>query len=120
MLNNNIDIDTDRLLAAGDGIADTIKKGLDDIQQEAQLPDKFKSIPETVDLIFSTVIVFSGVVFMLMLLFGGVTYLVSAGNEEGTARAKKIMINAMIGLVITLAAWAVGKFILITLGFVVP
>ncbi|KKP87829.1 MAG: hypothetical protein UR93_C0030G0002 [Berkelbacteria bacterium GW2011_GWA2_35_9] len=62
--------------------------------------------------IFNTVISLSGAIFMIMLLVGGITYLTGAGNDEQTGKAKKIMIDATIGLILTLGAYGIGKMVI--------
>jgi hypothetical protein len=42
----------------------------------------------------------AGTVAVLFLIFGGFTYLASAGNEEQAEKGKKIIINSIIGLVV--------------------
>jgi hypothetical protein len=85
------------------------------------LPNGSASLPTSpatiVTFIFRTVIELAGGIFLVLLLFGGVTYMTSAGNEEGTEKGKKIMLNAFIGLIIILAAYAVGTFVLKALGY---
>ena len=49
----------------------------------------------------------SGVATVLFLVVGGFLYLTSAGNEEQTEKAKKIIINSVIGLVVIIMATAV-------------
>lgn len=66
--------------------------------------------------IFNTVIGISGAIFMIMLLVGGITYLTGAGNEEQTGKSKKIMVDAVIGLVLTLSAYGIGKMVIDALG----
>lgn len=43
----------------------------------------------------------------LMLVYGGYLYVISAGNDEQVGKAKKIMISAVIGIVIALAAYGI-------------
>jgi len=57
-----------------------------------------------------------GAVFVILFLVGGVQYLTSAGNEESATKAKKLLTDAVIGLVIVLASWAVANWILNGLG----
>lgn len=78
--------------------------------------DIFDSPADIVAFAFKLVISISGAIFILMLLFGGVTYLTSAGNEEGTGKAKKLLIDAVIGLVIVLVSFAVGTWLLAQFG----
>ena len=62
--------------------------------------------------IFNQVISVSGGVFLVMVLVGGVQYLAGAGNEETTGKAKRLMLDAVIGLLLVLAAWPIGTFII--------
>lgn len=88
---------------------------LDKIGQ--QLPAGFTSLPNIVSKIFVTTIGAATVLFVVMLLFGGLNYLTGAGNEEATKKAKGRILDATIGLIITLSAWALGTFILSKLGY---
>jgi len=76
------------------------------------IPVKFQTLDSIIALIFNTIITISGVIFLIMLLIGGIQYLTGAGNEETTGKAKKMMIDAVVGLIIVLAAWAIGQWVL--------
>jgi hypothetical protein len=49
---------------------------------------------------------FVGPIMMLGLVAGGVLFLTSAGNDERTGLAKKIITNSVIGIVIIYGAFA--------------
>lgn len=49
---------------------------------------------------------------MLMVLLGGLQWMVSGGNEDMLARAKRTVGNAIIGMIIILLAWAIVRFVL--------
>ena len=66
--------------------------------------------------IFNFVITIGAIIFVILFLVGGIQYLTAAGDTEATGKAKKILVDAIIGLVIILAAWAIGNFILDFLG----
>ena len=58
-------------------------------------------------------------VAVIMILVGGFLWMTAGGNEEKVDKAKKLLIAAIIGLVIILAAWgiatyAIGKLLDIT------
>jgi len=78
--------------------------------------DKFRRLETALPAIFDIVIVASGIIFVILFLVGGIQYLFSAGNEEATGKAKKLLVDAIIGLIIVLAAWAIGTWILANLG----
>lgn len=69
--------------------------------------------------IFKTVIdialTFLGVVFMILMVYGGVLWMTDQGNEEQVKKAKDLIISALIGLVIVLAAYAITWLILTVL-----
>lgn len=75
----------------------------------------FTSVPTAISAIFSVVVGSAGAIFVVIFLIGGIQYLVSAGNEEATTKAKKLLVDAIIGLVIVLASWAIGTWILSSL-----
>ena len=100
---------------AGPGITIT-GEGRDKVARPSAVPKGFASVKNVVTLIFNTIITISGVIFLIMLLIGGIQYLTGAGNEEATGKAKKMMIDAIVGLIIVLASWAIGTWILGRLG----
>jgi len=48
---------------------------------------------------------------VVMVIYGGFTWLTAAGNEERVDKAKKIISAAVIGLIIVLLAWAIIIFV---------
>ena len=54
---------------------------------------------------------FIGIIFVALLVYAGFKYMTSAGNEEQTGQAKKLIIQASIGLAIILSAYAITVFI---------
>ncbi len=73
---------------------------------------QFSSVQNIIGTVFSLVISIGGGIFVLLLLVGGVIYLTGAGNDEQTGKAKKMMIDAIIGLFIILASWGIGTWVL--------
>lgn len=53
-----------------------------------------------------------GIIFVLLTIYGGFLYMNARGNEEQTKKAKSIITQALIGLLIILAAYAISYFIL--------
>ena len=63
--------------------------------------------------VYEIAILFSGIIFMVILTTGAFRYLISAGGgEEGLEKAKKQMTSAIIGIVLVAFAWVIGKTIL--------
>lgn len=88
-------------------------------------PDQLGDLPATrgvsiamlIAQVFRIMLSLAGGVFLIILLFGGFTYMSAGGNDEGTTKAKKIMVNAVVGLIITVASYGIGSWILHLLGY---
>ena len=52
-----------------------------------------------------------GVVFLILMIYGGYLWMLARGNEQEVEKAKNIIQNALIGLVIVLAAYAITALV---------
>lgn len=52
-----------------------------------------------------------GLVAVIVILYGGFLWLTSRGNEQQIDKAKRVLINGVIGLVIILLSWAIVLFV---------
>jgi lysylphosphatidylglycerol synthetase-like protein (DUF2156 family) len=53
----------------------------------------------------------AGLIAVLFLIIGGFRYITSAGNEETAEQAKKIIINAIIGIVVIILSFVIVRVI---------
>lgn len=53
-----------------------------------------------------------GVVFFVILLYGGFLWMTASGNEDRIKKAKSLMTNSIIGLLIIIAAYAISEFVI--------
>ncbi len=53
-----------------------------------------------------------GIVFFVLTLYAGITWMVARGNEESAKKAINTIIAAAIGMIITMSAYAITSFIL--------
>lgn len=56
-----------------------------------------------------------GVIAVCLIMYGGYLYLVSMGNEEKIKKAKRLLTNSVIGLLIIFAAYALAQFIILAI-----
>ena len=61
--------------------------------------------------IIGLVLSFIGVLFLILLIYAGLSWMTSGGSPEKVKKARDLMINATIGLVIVLSAYAIVAFI---------
>jgi len=57
-----------------------------------------------------------GILSLIMFIYGGITFLISAGSSETVSRATKIITAAVIGLIIVFSSFLIIKFVLGTMG----
>lgn len=62
--------------------------------------------------IINVVLGFLGLVLLFYFLFGGFKWMTSGGEEEGVQQAQTMIKNAVIGLVIVMASYALSSFVL--------
>jgi len=55
---------------------------------------------------------FLGIISVIMVIYGGVTYVISAGNDDAVGNAKKIIQFALIGIVIILLSFVIVNAVL--------
>lgn len=60
--------------------------------------------------ILTVALSFLGVIFLLLMIFGGILWMTARGNEKNVDRAKNIIFDSIIGLVIIIAAYAITYF----------
>ena len=61
--------------------------------------------------IVGTVLSFVGVLFLILMIYAGILWMTAQGNDQQVAKAKGLLINGVIGLIIVFAAYAITSFI---------
>jgi len=65
----------------------------------------------TIMMIINTLLGFLGVIAVLIILGGGFKWMVSGGNEEKVAEARRMIISGIIGLAVMFMAFAIASFV---------
>jgi len=87
--------------------------GLTETAEEADLPET--DIPSIVGRLINGLFALVGVIFFILLVYGGLLWMTARGNEENIKKAKDLIIAAIIGLLIVLAAYAIAQFVITVL-----
>jgi len=66
--------------------------------------------------LIGAVLAFVGVLFLGLMIYGGIMWMTARGNEQLVTKAKDIITNAIIGIVIIALSYAVTSFIISQLG----
>jgi len=75
------------------------------------VPKKFTDIATFLKIILPLTMIGSALIFLVMALFGGFTWLTAGGNPENLAKAQKTFVSAIVGLVIVVFAFILTKMI---------
>ena len=90
-----------------------IKKGADVAGKDTDTPENlFKGTDSVVVNIVNTLLFIIGSVSVLMLIYGGIRYTISGGDEKAVTAAKSTILYSVIGLVVAIAAYAIVNFVI--------
>jgi len=53
---------------------------------------------------------FVGTIFVILTLYAGYTWMTAGGNDEKVEKAKKLLVNSVIGLIVVLSAYSITWF----------
>lgn len=70
------------------------------------------SLPELIGQIINIILGFLGIVLLLLILYAGFLWMTAGGDEGKVKTARQIIANAIIGLIIIVAAFAISNFVL--------
>jgi hypothetical protein len=83
---------------------------LDNVGEGAGLGDK--PLTETVGQLISVFLGLLGVIFLVLVIYAGFIWMTAAGDEKAVAKARNILLSAVVGLVILLASYAISSFVI--------
>lgn len=69
------------------------------------------TLPEVIRQIIAAILSLLALVFVILIIRGGLIWMTSVGNADKVREAKEIIVNATIGLVIVIASYAIVRFV---------
>ena len=97
------------------GAGSVIQNSINNTAKEAQLSDGGSiDLSTFVGSVVKNLLGLLGTVFFVLVLYAGFMWMTAGGNEEKITKAKKILSNSFIGLVIVILAYAIVGFVLKT------
>ena len=97
-----------------------VDKILDSDQLQAVAQDSYNEstgapktgIQNIVVTIINSILGLLGVIFLVLVIYAGFLWMTAGGNEDQVGKAKRLLINAIIGVIIIVAAYAISYFVL--------
>jgi len=85
---------------------------LKNVSKSAYGTDTVKSLPELVGQYIRIFLGLLGVIFVILMVYGGYTWMTSFGSQDKVKKAKDLIVDAVIGLIIILAAYVLTNFVI--------
>lgn len=89
-----------------------LTSNLDTVNDSAGLGGSGSTLTVTIGLVINAFLGILGVIFLVLTIFAGFTWMTAMGDEKKIAKAKNILISAVIGLVVLLSAYAISSFVI--------
>jgi TRAP-type C4-dicarboxylate transport system permease small subunit len=87
-----------------------LEVGITEVEETIELGKR--DIRSTIASIINVAMGLLGIIAVGIILIGGFQWMTAGGNEENVEKAKKRIIQGVIGLAIILASWAIARFVL--------
>lgn len=86
--------------------------GLSDSAREAGYGEAAVELPDLIGRIINILIGLIGLILFLFVLYGGIMWMIAGGDSTKITKAQGIIYNAVIGVVVVLAAYAITSFVI--------
>lgn len=103
-----------QLVFAQSGATDLITKGL--VDTNASVGYATTPLPVLIGNVIKTLLGIVGVIFLVLTVYAGVLYMTAGGDTTKVDKAKKMIANSLIGLVIIIGSYAFASFVVTELG----
>lgn len=70
------------------------------------------TLPELIGNIIAVLLSVLGIIFVVLVVYAGFLYLTAAGDDTKVKKAKTLLSQSIIGLVIIIAAYAIASFVI--------
>ena len=93
----------------------TLKDGIDSAKP-AEAPEDLFGNAGIFQTVVNVLLFLIGAVSVIMIIYGGIRYVTSAGEAKGVESAKNTILYAIVGLIISILAYAIVNFVVGSFG----
>lgn len=94
------------------GAALTMRDGANDAKGDEQPTNLAEGDGSVFKMVTNTLLFIIGAVAVIMLIIGGIRYVISQGDSTAVTNAKNTILYAVIGIVVSLLAYALVNFVI--------
>jgi hypothetical protein len=70
------------------------------------------SLDSNIGIFITALMSFLGVLFLVLIIFGGIKWMIAVGNQDKIGKAKSMITSSIIGILIVLGAYAISYLVL--------
>lgn len=70
------------------------------------------TLPETIGRLIGILLSFLGIIFLLLTIYAGFLWMTASGEPKQVEKARTLLTQAVVGLVILLSAYAISSFVI--------
>jgi len=85
--------------------------GLDETAAAAGYGESLPTLTNVIAGLINAFLGLIGIVLVILLIYGGVMWMTASGSTEQLTKAKAILVNSFIGLLIIVAAYAISLYV---------
>lgn len=89
-----------------------VENGLDKAVSEDNRTTKIFSEDGIFKTVVNTLLFLVGAISVIMLIVGGIRYIVSAGDQNQVTAAKNTILYAIVGIIVAVLSWAIVNWVL--------
>lgn len=107
---------TAQVCPPGKTAAECTVLGLGQTAETAGLSTQERTLPEILGILLNAALSLTGVIFVILMVYGGFLWMQARGNQDDVAKAKKIIEHAIIGIILIALAFAITNFVISRIG----
>jgi uncharacterized membrane protein YidH (DUF202 family) len=89
----------------------TIDAPTTDIAGQAIIDRRFFDAGTALPLVLNFALGLAVILFVILIVVGGIQYLAAAGNEEAEKKARTLLVSAVVGFILIIGSWAIMLFV---------
>ena len=78
---------------------------------------RFLDFQTGIPLVLNAAIIIAAAIMVILIALGGLQYMAANGNEEGTTKARHLILGSIVGFALILGTWAIMQFVFGFIGY---
>ena len=94
------------------GGLDDSQGNLEDVAEVASISTDGNDLPTIIGGFIRVALSFLGLIFLILVIYAGFLWMTAGGSDEQVGKAKTLVGQAVVGLIIVIASFAISEFVI--------